>query len=154
MALAHCLHCAADAMTVPESFQDRGFRLALELLKLFRVLLGTDVPPHFAIQLLRAGTSTGANLEEAKPAYSRRDLAAKYTIALREARECRYWLRLIKADQPQLSSQLDDLVDEYSQLIAVLTTSVRKLKIAKKAAETAAVVIVGLACAAAFRLFS
>jgi len=97
---------------------------------------------------------TGADLEEAKPAYSRRDLAAKNTVALRESRECRYWLRLIKADQPQLSSQLDALIDEYSQLVAVLTTSVRKLRIVKKAAETALVVIVALACTAAFRWFS
>src|SRR5262249_38077667 len=118
--LALRLHLIALAMTMPEPFQDRSFRLALELLKLYRALLRTtDVPHHFANQVLRAGSATGTNLEEARSAYSRRDLAAKFTIGLREARECRYWLRLIRADQPKLAPQID-----------VLTTSVRKLRIA------------------------
>jgi four helix bundle protein len=117
-------------MAVPESFQDRSFRLALELLKFYRVLLRTtDVPHHFANQVLRAGTATGANVEEARSAYSRRDLAAKCAIGLREARECCYWLRLIRADQPQLATPTDELLEGYSQLIAVLTTTVRKLRI-------------------------
>jgi len=80
--------------------------------------------------MLRAGTAIGANLEEAKSAYSRRDLASKYAISLREGRECHYWLRLIKADQPQLSQEVDALLDECNQLIAVLTTTVRKLRAA------------------------
>jgi four helix bundle protein len=118
-------------MTMPESFQDRSFRLALELLKLYRVLLQTtNVPHHFANQVLRAGSATGANLEEARSAYSRRDLAARFTIGLREARECRYWLRLIRADQPKLAPQIDVLLEEYGQLVAVLSTSVRKLRVA------------------------
>ena len=117
-------------MAMPESFQDRSFRLALDLLKLYRVLLQTtNVPPYFANQLLRAGSSTGANLEEARSAYSRRDLAAKFTISLREARECRYWLRLIRADQPKIAPQIDVLLEEYEQLVAVLSTSVRKLRL-------------------------
>jgi four helix bundle protein len=131
-------------MTVPESFQDRSFRLALELLKFYRVLLRTtDVPHHFANQVLRAGTAAGANVEEARSAYSRRDLAAKYVIGLREARECRYWLRLIRADQPQLGTQVDELLEGYAQLVAVLTTTVRKLRIA------ASVLLALLALAAA-----
>jgi four helix bundle protein len=118
-------------MAMPESFHDRSFRLSLELLKLYRVLLrSTDVPHHFANQVLRAGSATGANLEEARSAYSRRDLAAKQTIGLRESRECRYWLRLIRADQPQLSAEIDGLLEEYNQLVAVLTASVRKLRFA------------------------
>jgi four helix bundle protein len=132
-------------MTVPESFQDRSFRLALELLKFYRVLLRTtDVPQHFANQVLRAGTATGANVEEARSAYSRRDLAAKYVIGLREARECRYWLRLIKADQPQLSAQIDELFEGYGQLVAVLTTTVRKLR-AAAALPLALVVLIAAA---------
>ena len=71
-------------------------------------------------------------------------MAAKYAIGLREARECRYWLRLVKADQPQLTATIDKLVDECSQLIAVLTPTVRKLR-AEVAAQVATAVILGLA---------
>ena len=129
--LAFRLHCLSFAMSIPESFQSRSFRLSLEILRFYRTLLqATDLPRHLANQMLRAGTAIGANLEEAKSAYSRRDLASKYAISLREGRECHYWLRLIKADQPQLSQEVDALLDECNQLIAVLTTTVRKLRAA------------------------
>ena len=75
--------------------------------------------------------------------YSRRDLAARFTIGLREARECRYWLRLIRADQPKLAPQIDVLLEEYGQLVAVLSTSVRKLRM------PTGVVVVLIAIAAA-----
>ena len=70
----------------------------------------------------------GANLEEARSASSKRDLAAKYTIALRESRECAYWLKLIAADQPQLDEGIRLLLDDCGQLAAVLTSSIKKLR--------------------------
>jgi four helix bundle protein len=116
-------------MFMPESFQSRSFRLALEILRLYRSLhRTTDVPRQLANQMLRAGTSISANLEEGKSAYSRRDLTSKQAISLREARECRYWLRLIKADQPRFSVTIDPLIDECDQFVAMLTTSIRKLR--------------------------
>jgi four helix bundle protein len=87
-----------------------------------------DVPRALAHQMLRAGTAVGANIEEARSAASRRDLAAKYTISLREARGCHYWLRLIAADRPALAPTTEGLLDECNQLIAVLTTTVKKLR--------------------------
>jgi four helix bundle protein len=80
------------------------------------------------VQLLRAGTGIGSNLEEAKSASSRRDLTARNAIALREARESRDWLRLIQADQPQLDTTLSPILAECEEIVAVLTTSVRKLR--------------------------
>ena len=116
-------------MAIPDLFQDRSFEFALRVLRLYRWLLSTtDIPRHLAQQMLRAGTSIAANLEEAKSAYSRRDLAAKQAIALREGRECRYWLRLIITDQPQAASAARPFIEECEQLIAMLTSSVRKLR--------------------------
>jgi len=116
-------------MSMPESFRERSSRFSLEILRHYRHLTrATDVPRHLATQMLRAGTAIGANLEEAKSAYSRRDLAAKNAIALREARECHYWLRLIRADQPQLTGHLTPLLAECDQLIAVLAAAVRTLR--------------------------
>ena len=130
-------------MTVLESFQDRSFRFSLEILKLYRKLRAcNDLPFHVANQLVRAGTSIGANLEEAKSAYSRRDLASKQTIALREARETHYWLRVAKTEQPQLTEEIDVLLDECAELVAMLTSSVRKLR-AEKAASAIVAVFVG-----------
>ena len=115
---------------MPESFQSRSFRLSLEILRFYRVLLQTtDVPRHLADQMLRAGTAIGANLEEAKSAYSPGP-CRQVRDQPSEGRECHYWLRLIKSDQPQLSEAVDPLLDECNQLVAMLTTTVRKLRAA------------------------
>src|SRR5687768_8257315 len=114
-------------MPNPESIHDRSFRFAIEILRFYRILTSTtDVPHDLTWQMLRSGTAIGANLEEGKSAYSRRDLAAKYAIGLREGRECHYWLRVIRVDQPKLAEQIDSLLEECNQLIAILTTIVRK----------------------------
>jgi four helix bundle protein len=118
-----------DFMTAPASFRDRGFRFALAIVQQYRRLVNTtDVPKHLAIQMLRAGTGIGANLQEAKSASSRRDLIAKNAIALREARECHFWLRLIQADQPPTSALLSPLLSECHELIAILAAAVRRLR--------------------------
>jgi len=82
---------------------------------------------HMALQLVRAATGMGALLEEGVVANSRRDMAAKYAIALREARESRYWLsRFSKA--PQWTTELAPLLQESNEFVAMLTVSVRKLR--------------------------
>jgi four helix bundle protein len=80
-----------------------------------------------AEQLFRAVSSIGANLEEGQVAGSRRDMAGKYAVALRESREARYWLRLI-ASQPGLSDDLRPLIQEATEFVAMLTVSVRRLR--------------------------
>ena len=75
-------------MPAPESYAHRTFRFSLAILGFYRKLLANpNVPRHVATQLCRAGTSIGANIEEAKSAYSRREMAVKYSIALRKGRE-------------------------------------------------------------------
>lgn len=116
-------------MSVRLSFRERSFRFAIAILGLYRTIRrSTDCPRHMANQIARAGTAIGANLEEAKSAYSRRELAQKNSIALREARECDYWLRLLQVDQPQLETVVAPLLSECGQLIAMLATAVRKLR--------------------------
>jgi four helix bundle protein len=82
---------------------------------------------HMAEQLFRAATGIGALLEEAEVANSRRDMAAKQAIALREARESNFWLRMFSR-LPDWTEELAPFVDESRQFVAMLTTSVRKLR--------------------------
>lgn len=91
--------------------------------------LAAGGPPydHMARQLFAAGTSIGAMVEEAEVALSRRDFAAKYVVALREARESNYWLRLF-ATQPSHLELVQPLVREPGEFVAILTTSVKKLR--------------------------
>ena len=82
---------------------------------------------HLARQLLRAATAIGANLEEGAVALSKRDMAAKFVVALREAREANYWARLGSTD-PRWTDRPGPIVQETHEFIAMLTAAVKKLR--------------------------
>ena len=77
-------------------------------------------------QLLDSGTSVGSNLEEARAAQSRADFIAKARVSLKEARESHYWLRLIKRTNEVAFSRIHPLVEEANEIVAILTTIVKK----------------------------
>ncbi|MFI4860584.1 MAG: four helix bundle protein [Phycisphaerales bacterium JB063] len=79
-------------------------------------------------QLLKSGTSIGANYREAIHASSKRHFATTLEIAQREAHETLYWLELIKATGMIPSSRLDEIVQESRELLAILTASARTAK--------------------------
>lgn len=89
-------------------------------------------PRTLANQLLRAGTSIGANVEEGQASQSVADFVSKYSIACKEARETHYWLRLIAVSNLLETGPLRPLIDECNELIAILTSIIIKMK-AKKA---------------------
>jgi four helix bundle protein len=113
----------------PEAFTTRTFSFACQIVALYRTLNATPAFPYaISRQFLRSGTSIGANIEESKAASSRRDLAARFAIALREARETKYWLRLILATRLSNSPLIDTALRECDQLVAILTRSVQRLR--------------------------
>lgn len=74
----------------------------------------------------------GANVEEGQAAQSKPDFIAKYSIARKEARETHYWLRLLAASDVLPENRLAKLTDEANQLIAILTTIIKKAKETKE----------------------
>jgi len=107
----------------------RTFSFACRAVKLCRILEKTPgVPRRLADQLLRAATSIGANVEEGQASQSKADFVAKYSIACKEAREAHYWLRLLVATQLVPASRLSAMVDEANQLVAILTSIVKKCR--------------------------
>jgi len=108
---------------------ERAFDFAVRTVNLCRELDAIPgVSRTLANQLLRSGTSIGANLEESKGGQSRADFRAKVSIALKEARETHYWLRLLVAADLVPEQRLAPLMDECNQLVAILTTIARKLR--------------------------
>jgi four helix bundle protein len=108
---------------------DRTFEFARRIVLLCRELDQTPgVSRTLANQLLRSGTSVGANVEEAQGSQSRADFVAKSYIACKEARETNYWIRLLAATNVVPEERLSDLVDESNQLVAILTSIVKKAK--------------------------
>ena len=87
----------------------KSYAFAQRIVKLYKLLLKQKQPRALAEQLLRSGTSIGANIEEATGGFSRRDFVAKCSIAYKEARETHYWLRLLR-DTECLDARLADLL--------------------------------------------
>ena len=108
---------------------ERTFEFARRIVNLCQQLDQTQgVSRTLANQLLRSGTSVGANCEEAQAGQSRADFLSKISIACKEARETQYWLRLLAASEILPATRLEDLTDESSQLVAILTTIAKKTR--------------------------
>jgi len=105
---------------------ERTFEFARRVVKLCQSLdQAPGVSRTLANQLLRSGTSIGANMEEGQGSQSRADFIAKYSIACKEARETNYWLRLLAASELVTDSELRVMIDESHQLIAILTSIIK-----------------------------
>jgi four helix bundle protein len=109
---------------------ERTFEFAVRIVKLSDVLSRRSrIGEKLASQVIRAGTSIGANVEEAQAAESRADFIHKYRIALKEARETKYWLRLIVAAGLIVEKSVVALrteADEISRVIAQIVINARK----------------------------
>lgn len=109
-----------------KDIQDRAFRFACDVVAVCDVVAQCGFSARtLASQLVDSGTSIGANLEEADGAQSRADFVSKCNIALKEARESHYWLRIMRK-----SNKIDDdpLLTECNEIIAMITTIVRKAR--------------------------
>ena|SRR5256885_2234718 len=101
--------------------RERTFDFAVRMVKLCQHL---DEKPGvgrtLGKQLLRAGTSIGANMEEARAGQSRADFISKNAIALKEARETIYWLRLLAATKVLPATRLSELQAEAEELTRII----------------------------------
>ncbi len=112
--------------------QDKSFKFALRIIKLYKFLIKNEKDYVLSKQILRSGTSIGANIEEALGAHSKRDFLSKISISYREARETKYWLRLLKEadeiNQEQFNSMLKDCEELIKILSSILLTTKENLK--------------------------
>lgn len=112
--------------------RQRAFNFALRIIKLCKQLEEeSGVARTLSWQLLRSGTSIGANLEEAQAGQSKLDFISKNAIALKEARETIYWLRLLAASQIISEKRLLDLqteAEERARIIGSIIVSAKKKK--------------------------
>ena len=101
---------------------ERTFNFALRVVKLCQFLNKKYEAEKSILskQLLRSGTSVGANVEEAQAGQSRADFIFKMSIALKEARETNYWLRLIEAAEMAESEKIADIKRESEELKKIL----------------------------------
>jgi four helix bundle protein len=112
-----------EAVMKESIIQRRSFDFALEVIRICRAL---QEQREYVIskQLMRSGTSIGANVEEATAGQSRRDFLAKMAIACKEARETRYWIRLLQESKIS-NNDFSKPLQEIEEIIRILTSIVK-----------------------------
>ena len=101
---------------------DRSYSFSLRIVNLCKELQEDKIGRILMNQLIRSGTSIGANVEEAQGSPSKKDFAYKMSIALKECRETLYWLRIIRDCEIFSTNRLSDIIDECSQIRNILTS--------------------------------
>lgn len=106
--------------------RERLFQFAVNIVKLVRTFPRALEAIEIGRQLLAAGTSVGANYEEAEGDQSRRDFVAKASISRKEARESRFWLRLIQSCEIGNQGLVSELYGESDQIVRILSSIIKR----------------------------
>lgn len=106
----------------------RTKRFALRIIKLVSSLPNTTVATTIGKQLLRSGTSVGANYRSACQAKSTADFICKLSIVEEEADESIYWIRLLVESEIVSEQLLADQTDEANQIVAIIVSAIKTLK--------------------------
>ena len=101
---------------------DKSFIFAVRIVKLCKYLNQEQKEYTLAKQLLRSGTSIGANISEAQRGQSKADFAAKMNIALKEANETHYWLKLLYKTDYLSETQYVSIHADIHELLGLLTS--------------------------------
>lgn len=111
-----------------KEFLGRLLKFAVRIIIVANNLPKTPAGFAIASQLIKSGTSIGANAEEAQDASSLKDFIQKMSISLREAKETRYWLRIIRLSKLLPEGQVDSDLVECEEIIAILISTVKSSK--------------------------
>ena len=108
--------------------ETKSFHFAIRIVDLYKYLCSEQKEYVMSKQLLRSGTSIGANVAESQQAQSRPDFISKLSIALKETSETKYWLRLLNATGYLQSPDFDSVVADCVELEKLLVSIVRTTK--------------------------
>jgi len=108
--------------------QSKSYDFAIKVVKLYRFLSEEKREYVLSKQLLRSGTSIGANIEEGIGGQSDRDFFAKLNIAYKEARETHYWLRLLRDTGYLTNDEVKIYIDDCEEVLRILGSIIRTMK--------------------------
>ena len=111
-----------------DNIQQKSRDFAIRIINCYKFLVEQKHEQVLSKQLLRCGTSIGANTRESKNAQSRMDFLSKLNIALKEADETEYWLDLLHETKYIDDKQFQSMLSDCKELIAILVTIIKKLK--------------------------
>ena len=108
--------------------RDKSFDFAIRIVNLYKYLVYEKKEQILSKQVLRSGTSIGANISESEHAQSRADFISKLSIALKEACETDYWLRLLEKTGYIEKQKSNSIISDNQELIKLLTQIIKTLK--------------------------
>ena len=111
-----------------KAIQEKSFDFSVRIVNLCRYLREEQREFVLTKQLLRSGTSVGANVAEAQQAQSRQDFVHKSNIALKEAYETNYWLRLLHATGYLTNKEYESIITDCKELEKLLIAIVKTAK--------------------------
>lgn len=109
--------------------QTKSYDFAIKMVNLYRFLLEEKREYVLSKQLLRSGTSIGANVEEGIGGQSSKDFFAKLNIAYKEARESHYWLRLLKDTGYLEVDKATEYLNDCDELLRIMGSIIKTMKV-------------------------
>jgi four helix bundle protein len=107
-------------MKLENVVQTKSYAFAVRIVKLYQHLINTKKEYMLSKQILRSGTSIGANVEEAIGGQSKADFISKLSIAYKEARETSYWLRLLKDTDYLTPKEFESIYPDVEELCRII----------------------------------
>ena len=105
---------------------DKSFEFAIRIVNLYKFLTNEKKEYELSKQLLRSGTSIGANVAESLKGQSRADFNSKLNIALKEANETEYWIRLLYKTGYLNDIEYESIWSDVNDIISVLVSIIKK----------------------------
>ncbi|MFS4466800.1 four helix bundle protein [Maribacter sp. 2210JD10-5] len=109
----------------------KSYDFALKIVLLYKELISINKEYVLSKQLLRSGTSIGANISEANGAISKADFSAKISIAYKESLETKYWLSLLKDSDYLDKVKADSLIESADELSKIMFSILKTTRISK-----------------------
>ena len=118
--------CKIEEIEMDNIIENKSFEFAVRIVNLYKHL--TENKKEFVLskQVLRSGTSIGANVSEAQKGQSKADFNMKMNIALKEANETEYWLRLLHQTDYLSDQEFDSIEKDAKEIIAILVSICKK----------------------------
>lgn len=108
--------------------ENKSFQFAIRIVRLYKFLCEEKREYILSKQLLRAGTSIGANVTESQQAQSKPDFVSKISIALKEASETKYWIKLLGDTEYLSENQTKSILDDCVEIEKILVTILKSAK--------------------------
>ena len=107
---------------------EKSYDFAIRIVKLYQYLVREKKEYNLSVQILKSGTSIGANAEEAVGGFSKKEFIAKLQISYKEAKETHYWIRLLRDTEFLTEKEAESLLTDCSELIKLLVSILKSSK--------------------------